>query len=224
MVSRAVNLFPHWIKEFEAFGFKNVFFTEQEKDGLNSIIDEFKPDILLIGSAFYKTATPYMMGQLLKLYPQLNIAAVNIHEFPDDIACFFIYYGVNSYVSMMDGIDEFNRGLRAIRDGKRYVSPAVNERINLRSEYPMPNAKLTKRHIEIIRLVCCGFTDTEIADVLHLSRRTIDTHKTEIFTLLSVRNPVELFKAAIVLEIITHNSVNFYPKDIVVNPKPDKKK
>jgi len=223
MVSRAVNLFPYWIKEFEKFGFKNLLFTTEEKDSLNSVIDEFKPRILIIGSGFYQSATPYMMKQLLKIYPHLNIAAVNIHEFPDDIAAWFIYYGVKSYVNMMDGMEEFYKGMRVVRDGGKYISPAVLERMNLRDEEPKLNGNLTKRHIEIIRLVCNGFKDNEVADVLHISRRTVDTHKTSIFTMFCVRNPIELYKAIEKLNIIKLDEANFYPKDMVVNPVPNNK-
>ena len=223
MVSRAVNMFPHWTKEFETFGFKNVLFTDQEKDSLISIIKEYQPSILLIGCGFYKTSTPYMMGQLLLMFPKLNIAAVNIHEYPDDLAMWFILNGVKSYVNMMDGIDEFNLGLKAIRDGKKYVSPGVQKRILMRKEYPMPAGRITNRQAEIVRLICCGFKDIEIADTLHISRRTVDTHKTEIFRSLNVRNSVELIKVALNLEIVKQDELNFYPKDFTVNPKPDKR-
>jgi len=42
MVSRFINLFPYWKKEMESFGFKDVLFTSQEKDSLNSVIREYK--------------------------------------------------------------------------------------------------------------------------------------------------------------------------------------
>ncbi|MCL2381200.1 MAG: response regulator transcription factor [Treponema sp.] len=163
-----------------------------------------------------------MMGQLLSIFPTLNIAAVNIHEFPDDLAMWFIINGVRSYVNMMDGMDEFYLGLKAVRDGKRYVSPSVRERILMRREYPMAAGKITDRQEEVIRLICCGFKDIEIADTLHISRRTVDTHKTEIFRSLNVRNAVELIGVALNLEIIRQSELYFYPKYFVTNPKPSK--
>jgi len=224
MVSRAVNLFPYWKKELETFGFKDVSFTDQEKDGLNSVIRKINPGILIIGCGFYRNSTPYMMRQLLNDFPKLNIAAVNIHEYPDDLAMCFITNGVKSYVNMMDGMEEFYRGMKAVSDGKNYVSPVVLDRINIRKEYPMPAAKITNRQEEVIRLLCSGFKEEEIADTLHISRRTVVTHKTDIFRALNVRNSYELFRAAQNLNIVNPDEIYFYPKDMTVFPLPEKAK
>jgi len=224
VVSRFVNLFPHWKKEFEAFGFKDVFFTDQERDSLNSVIRELKPSILLIGCGFYSRSTPYMMGLLLDNFPRLNIAAVNIYDFPDDLAMYFIVNGVKSYVDMKDGMEEFNRGMKDVMDGRKYVSAGVLERILMRKEYPMKAGKITERETEVIRLLCCGWMEEEIADNLHISRRTVDTHKKEIFRTLNVRNVAELIGVALKLGMVTDNDLYFYSKGLTVNPKPTAKK
>ena len=223
MISRAVNLFPHWTKEFEEFGFKNVVFTDQEKDSLNSIIREMKPDIVLIGCGFYSRSTPYMMLELLEEFPHLNIAAINIHEFPDELAMYFILNGVKSYANQMDGMEEFHRGLKLIRDGEMYVSPSVQERIILREEEPMPAKIITYRQKEVIRLTCCGFKDKEIGDTLHISRRTVNKHKLEIYRSLNVRNVVELYNVAHYLGFVSLNENFAFPKNFSVAPLPRKK-
>jgi len=222
MISRHIKLFSYWTQEFEAFGFNDVLFTDNEKDGLNSLIREFKPSIVLIGCGFYRRSTPYMMLELLEYFPKLNIAAINIHEFPDDLAMYFILNGVNSYVNQKDGMEEFHRGLKLIRDGKKYISPAVEERISIRDEKPMPAKILTPRLKEVICLIHDGYKDDEIADVLHISSSTIDNHKTEIFRSLNVRNIRELCIVAEELGIAKKNENIFYPKNFTVNPKPKK--
>jgi len=209
--------------ELENFGFKNVHLTNQDKDSLHSIIRGFKPRLLLIASVFYYCCTPFMMKELLKIFPGLYIAALNIQDFPDDLAMKFITNGVKSYVNMLDGMDEFRRGLEKVREGKTYISKGVQESLESRSEYPMPAGNITERHIEVIRLLCCGFEDNEIADTLHITRRTVTTHKTKIKTWLNVRNSKELIGVALNLGIIKQNELIFYPRNYVLNPLPDKK-
>jgi len=223
MVSRFINLFPYWKKEMEAFGFKDVLFTSQEKDSLNSVIREYKPSIVLIGCGFYSRSTPYMMLELLKEFPKLNIAAVNIYDFPDDQAMYFILNGVNSYVSKMEGIDEFLKGLRLIRDGKHYISPGVQIRINMRSEYPAAAKIITGRVKEVARLTCYGFKDCEIADTLHVSRRTVNQHNLEVYRSLNVRNFEELYGVASNLGIINPKEDCVFPKGYEVKPFPNRK-
>jgi len=210
VVSRFVNLFPHWKKELAVLGFKDVFFTDQERDSLNSVINEIKPALLLVECGFYRRSTPYMMGRLLDMFPKLNIAAVNIYDFPDEVAMRFIANGVKSYVNMMDGMEEFNRGMKEIMNGKNYVSPGVRERISKRK--PIKSGKITERETEVMKLICCGFTEIEIADTLHISRRTVDSHKQEIYKTFSVRNAVELIGVALNLGVVAKSDLYFYPK------------
>jgi len=224
MVSRARNLFSDWTEGCTAFGFRDVLFTDKEKDALARLIREFKPRIMLIGCGFYSRATPYMAGLLIKEFPDLNIAAVNIHEFPDDLASKFIYNGVRSYVNLMDGKEEFSRGMTAVRDGKSYISPGVADRINLRKYYPSPAGKLTDRLTEVVGLLCAGYKEDDVADTLHISRKTVDTHKKEIYKTLNVRNAYELYSAAISAGIISSDSLGFYPRTYMLKPFPDKKK
>ena len=78
LVSRTSALLPHYKKRLEeVYGFNDVSVTDVDKDGLNSIIAELKPKIVLMSSWFYQAGTPYMTGELLKLFPKLNLGCVH---------------------------------------------------------------------------------------------------------------------------------------------------
>jgi hypothetical protein len=99
VISRMVKLHDRIKKRFEEFGFTNVVITGEEKDSLNYVINELKPRLVIIGSGFYKAATPYMAGWLLKGFPKLRIVAVSASEYPDDVAAWFMWYGECIYCS-----------------------------------------------------------------------------------------------------------------------------
>jgi DNA-binding NarL/FixJ family response regulator len=136
---------------------------------------------------------------------------------------YFIFNGVKSYVSSFDGVEKLFDRLAEIIKGGGYVSPAVLKRIEMRGEYPMSAGKITERHKQIILLLCNGFKDVEIAETLYITRRTVTTHKTQIFTSLNVRSPNELIRVALYLGIVQLDGMFFYPKDFVLNPLPDEK-
>jgi DNA-binding NarL/FixJ family response regulator len=163
------------------------------------------------------------MGQLHNEFPGIKMAAVCLGEYPADIAMYFILNGITSYLNSSEGFDQFYKGLGVVAKGGEYVSPAVNERIKLRFIHgkPKPAGKISDRHLQVIRLICSGFKDWEIAEVLALSRNTIVNHKTDVFTSLNVRSPIELVRAALILEIIRLEELFFYPRDMIVNPIPD---
>ena len=223
MVSRMVLLQKRMKSRFEELGFKDVTVTEEEKDSLNSMINKENPRLVIMSSSFYEGCTPFMIGRLLLQFPKLNIAAISLGFFPSELAMRFIIYGAKSYINLWEGEDEFYKGLKEIREGKEYISPAVQGCIEKRNVRPESFHDLTERQIEIVRLLCNGFTTPEIADVLHISSRTVDTHKTAIYTILNVRNENELIRVALYLGIIHVNELIFYGRDYVLNPRPDKK-
>jgi DNA-binding NarL/FixJ family response regulator len=223
MVSRATKLFPHIKQRLLVLGFKNVEVTGEEKDSLNMVINDLKPRLVLMGSGFYQCCTPFMAGELLKIFPKLNVAAVSVYQYPADLAMFFIVNGVKSYVSLWDGIEEFYRGLNYVREGRAYISPEVERRLEMRREMPDPGKEPTPKQIEVIRLLGNGFTTVEIADVLHISRRTVDTEKTKIYTRLNVRNENELIRAALFHGLIKPEELTFYGGKYQLNPKPERK-
>jgi DNA-binding CsgD family transcriptional regulator len=82
---------------------------------------------------------------------------------------------------------------------------------------------LTERQAEIIRLVANGFTGKEIAETLGISERSVDSRKSEIYTVLNVRNENEAIRAAICLEIIKPEELNFFGGNYGLKPKVNKK-
>jgi DNA-binding NarL/FixJ family response regulator len=225
ILSREKELYPYFRKRLKELGFSNFDVTGEERDSLNAIISEMNPGLILAGSGFYRCSTPYMMGQLLKLYPRLNSAAVSVFcKIPDDLAMWFIINGVKSYVNFFEGLDEFYKGLNRVRQGGEYISPGVMKRIEMRKEMPERAGNLTARHIEVVRLLSNGFTSFEIADALHISKRTLDTYKTDLYTRLNVRNENELIRAAHYLGYINPEELIFFGGRYALNPKPEKQR
>jgi len=223
VVSRAVKLHKDVKQHLENLGFKNVAVTAAERDGLNMVIKELKPRLMIVGSGFYKSATPYMMALLKRRFKHLNIAAVSINDYPADLGMKFIINGINSYVNYFDGKHQFIKGFHYLREGKEYVSPSVQERIEIRNgDLPSPALELTDREIELLRLLCNGFTSFEIANVLYLSKRTVEFHKAELFKRLGTRNENELIRVALYLGIIKLDELDFYGGNYELSPKPKK--
>jgi DNA-binding NarL/FixJ family response regulator len=163
------------------------------------------------------------MGELHQKFPKINMAAVSIGEYPADLAMYFIRNGVKSYLTTYDGFEIVNDCLKEICKGRKYVSPEVLKRIRMRAVEPMPAGKITEKLYEVIRLVCNGWKDLEIADVLHISRSTVDNHKTEIFRSLNVRSALELVHVALKLGLVSLDELCFHHKDLTLNPIPENK-
>ena len=210
VVCRAENLFGCIKRQLEKIGFENVIVSGVEKDGLNMLIDELKPRVVLIDCKFYQCSTPYMVADLHKRFPDLYIAAVSVTDFPAGLAVYFIINGAKSYVNLFEGVEQFYEGLEAVRQGRRYISPEVQRLLERMKTYPDRSKKLTKRQVEIVKLSANGFTGREIADVLNISESTVVTQKRNIYASLCVRNSNEVIRAAIALGIINPEELEFF--------------
>jgi DNA-binding NarL/FixJ family response regulator len=209
LVSRLVNWFPHFKMRLEELGFPDVHATCTEKDGLNMLINELKPGYVLMGSNFYDCGTPYMAGQMLSVFPKLNIAVLGSNYFPDAVATWFMFHGIKSYVKVSDSKDEIRRGLQCVLNGKKYVAPDVQNILNGLGQWPVVPLKATRRQKEILLMLCCGFTIKRIEDRLHVCKATVENHVRRLMLIFNSNGREELIKTVFRLEIFSKNELCF---------------
>jgi two-component system, NarL family, response regulator NreC len=80
--------------------------------------------------------------------------------------------------------------------GEEYVSPRVAGGLEVLRR-AVDGGLLTPREVEVVRLIALGHTSAEIAVKLHLSRRTVETHRARIFQKLELRTRAELVRFAL---------------------------
>lgn len=120
-----------------------------------------------------------------------------------------IKYGVQGYLLKNAGIEELKTALLTIGNGGQYFSKEVNItdadtdfRNTITIEDKQVNEILSKREIEILKLICKEFSNAEIAEKLFLSISTVETHRKNLIAKLGVNNTVGLVKFAIKNNII----------------------
>jgi len=80
--------------------------------------------------------------------------------------------------------------------GEEFVSPRVAAGLEVLRR-TVDGGVLSPREVEILRLIALGYTSAEIAAQLHLSRRTVETHRARIFEKLELRTRAELVRYAL---------------------------
>lgn len=96
---------------------------------------------------------------------------------------------------------ELPAAIRAASRGRQYVSPYVAA--GLEGLRRTTNGDgLSPRETEILRLIALGHTSAEIARKLHLSRRTVETHRAHIHSKLGLRTRADLVQYALRLELL----------------------
>ena len=214
VVSRAKKLYPDIKQNLADRGFSNVTITGLERDALYRKIEEVKPKLVLFGSGFNQAATPFNVGEVLKIFPDLNVAAVAVENFPLSIASWFIWHGAKSCLHLWaDGMKEFNMGLNEVKKGREYISPIVQSILDLFPEWPETRCHVTRRQFESMILLCCGLNLDDIAAEMGVSRRTIDNTLKGAFNVFNVHSREELISRAWTSGLVTREDLKFFRSD-----------
>ncbi len=91
---------------------------------------------------------------------------------------------------------ELPAAIRAAASGREYISPQVAAGLDALRQ-AVAGDGLSPRETEVLRLIALGHTSSEIATKLHLSRRTVETHRAHILHKLGLRTRAELVRYAL---------------------------
>lgn len=109
--------------------------------------------------------------------------------------------GADGYLVKNAEVAEVATAIRAVHMGRRYLSQKITESIIedviSGTELRVPLAKLTSRERQVLEFVVESKTSAEIAELLELSVKTVDTYRSRLMSKLDVRNVQELVKFAI---------------------------
>jgi len=168
---------------------------------------EFLQFILEGGQAdivFMDIEMPLMNGieatrEALRMKPGMNIIALSMYA-DEDYYTRMIEAGAKGFILKNSGIREVEEAISHIRAGQNYFSQEILagfiRNISRRKE-PAPPGKLSEREEEVLYLICKGHNNQEIADTLHLSKRTVDKHRENLLSKTGSRNTAGLVIFAI---------------------------
>lgn len=113
--------------------------------------------------------------------------------------------GAKGFLPKNVGLEELQFAIDSILQGRTYLSPSVTSLIMASGDEvdENPLSALTKREVEILRHLADGKPNRSIGKLLHISTRTVDTHRSNILKKLGLNTNAELVKLAISQGLIT---------------------
>ncbi len=108
--------------------------------------------------------------------------------------------GAKGFVLKDGALPEIIDCIRAVANGKKYISPQLSGYLvdrSTRTDSTAPTLKLTISETRILKLIADQKTSREIADLLFISIRTVDRHRSNICVKLKLRGSNALFKFAV---------------------------
>lgn len=173
-------------------------------DGLEvmALTDRYRPDVVIVDLMMPGLNGLEVTRQICQRADNTRVIVFSMHK-DDDYIIQALRNGAIGYVIKDSGPVELVGAIHEVMQGHRYLSPAIAERISEQivnqpnEELKDPYDLLTNRERTVIQLVAEGYTGQEIADLLAISRRTVEQHRANIMRKLGFQNQREIVRYAI---------------------------
>jgi two-component system response regulator NreC len=153
-----------------------------------------KPDVLILDLHLPGISGLEAIPLILERSPKTKIVILTMG---DNLASVreALQAGVHGYILKEAAQEDLVQAVRLASEGRRYVQPALGARIGAESASGPDN--LSDRETDVLRLIALGHTNQEIGELLNLSVRTIESHRSNIHSKLDLSHRSELVRYAI---------------------------
>jgi len=163
-----------------------------------------QPDVALLDIAMPELNGLDAARRLAAECPNVRVLILSMHTDPAYVRE-AMQAGTAGYVLKEAGVEELELAIRAALRGERYLDPRVSKQVieGYVRGLEAPGPALTPRQREILQLIAEGHSTRDIAQRLHLSVKTVETHRAQIMDRLDIRDVAGLTRYAIRIGLIS---------------------
>lgn len=155
-----------------------------------------KPSVLILDLNMPGEPSLPAIPRLRQEFPNTQVVVLTMQNDPA-FAREAMRAGALGYVLKEAADAELVEAVRVAAGGGTYLHPQLGARLAAEPEAEGPSDDLSKREVEVLRLIALGHTNTEIAEQLYLSVRTVESHRAHIQQKLALSTRAELVRYAL---------------------------
>lgn len=168
--------------------FKVIAEAVDGRDCLDKL-DVYKPDILLLDINMPNMNGLDVLKELKASKSKVKVLILTVHN-ETEYLIKAVDIGIDGYVLKDSESAELKKAIRSIMDGETYIQPSLIPALNAkrleRNEDEEKIDSLTRRELEVLKLLAVGMYNKEVAEKLEISERTVKNHVSNIFKKLEV--------------------------------------
>jgi two-component system response regulator NreC len=172
------------------------------REGLEKV-SKLLPDVVLMDISMPIMGGLEAIPRIRKEFPETRILVLTQYDDKEHVFP-AIQAGANGFISKTAASSELTSGVRAVAAGESYLSPAIAklfvedyQRVTPIEVKSDPYNELTDREREMLKLVVEGYKTRQIADMLAITPKTVEAHKTSLMRKLGIHSNLELIKYAL---------------------------
>ncbi len=186
---------------------EDIIVVAQAGNGSEAIekIIEYKPDVVLLDINMPEMNGLEVLSYLNQNDISANVLILTIHN---EIEYLYkaVEIGVKGYVLKDSESDVLIRAIRSVYQGESYIQPNMAsllfKKMNNEESMSAQNTRLTKREVEVLKLITEGLLNKEIAHRLCISEKTVKNHVSNIFKKIEVSDRTQAAVFAIKNSIV----------------------
>ncbi len=184
----------------------NVIGEAEDGKELLTLLNSVQPDIIILDVNMPNLNGFEALNNLKENNASPSVLILSADEKASSIRS-ALDAGAKGYLPKNVKFTELIFAIESIAEGRTYLSPSITERLMNAKNNANSNtslvARLTKREKEILVHLANGENHKEISSKLHISSRTVDTHRSNILKKLEVKSNAELVKLALSNDLIS---------------------
>jgi DNA-binding NarL/FixJ family response regulator len=183
----------------------------EAEDGLEAIrlVRDTAPDLVLLDLSMPRLDGLSAMRDIKRICPETKILALTVHTDEEYVLEAF-REGADGYCLKDAGRAELKMAIESVLSGKPYFSPGISEKVlegYLEGRKTLKTTSswetVTRREREVLKLIGEAYTNKEIADLLCISAKTVEKHRSNIMEKLDLHNTAALTAYAIEKGLVT---------------------
>ncbi len=161
---------------------------------------ELGPDVLLLDVSMPGMTGIEVTRRLKTIKPEIRVLILTLHE-DEGLLQQAIQAGASGYIVKRAVETELMCAIQAVHRGDMYIHPTMTRAL-FKDVSPLlvpekeQTEPLSPREVQVLRLVAEGRTNRQIAEMLHVSTRTVESHRANVMDKLSLSRPAQLVRYA----------------------------
>lgn len=173
----------------------------EAEDGIEAVERALadRPDVAVLDVSMPRLTGLHAARQIRAQTEDVQVLMLSMH---DEDAYFFeaLEAGASGYVSKRGADGDLIKAIRTVAHGRTFLNSRTQQTLMkqwLEDGRTEPADELTPRELEVVKLIAESHTNRSIAEALHLSEKTVESHRANVLSKLGMRDRVELVRYAI---------------------------
>jgi len=190
---------------------RNLAIVGEASDGEEAVrmVTELQPDVVIMDVAMPKLNGIEATRQIKLIRPTTAVLILSAYD-DDEYILGLLEVGAAGYLLKTTSGENLIRAIRAVHKGEPVLDPTITRKVINHFRFPgkvsrsaISSTHLSDRELDVIKLAAKGMSNKEIADTLHLSRRTVEGNMRAIFNKLGVSSRTEAVIQALARGLLT---------------------